>query len=576
MLSTPSGSPHSASIRPSSTRVTTASSGGLATTEHPAARAAAMRWLPVMSGPFQGSSSATTPAGSGRRRFSRSGPPPGSSRGGKAARRTSPCRSRAAPAAQAKAVAASWTSKILAPPTALPVSRASKAARRSASARMRAAAASSTSARCGLEARAHTPESKDRRAAATAASTSAGVASSQAAGSAPVEGSSTGRAGPSPRSAPSMSWRYGSDEIQPGSIRGAASGSVAAGEVIGGFWHAARDLCSGRESRRRQERGRSRHERTGHRRGTGQYLGQRRQSRVRWSGLGSGRLADRRRRCGHHEPAPGGAGGRGGGGPGPGDRRGRARRRADRPPPGRGGDRRVRLRGHPGHGQRPPAPHRRSADQELHPRPAAPGGVDIRVVGAGPRGPHRRRRRAVRAVVVGGEPGQRGDHRGGGGHGGPPRPGRGRHGGRRDQGHDRHLGLGHRAGPVRRPGRRGAGPPGRGDRRPPGGRAGGGLGDAGGPRPGLRRAAGRRGRPGPGPGNGPDHAYVAHLVGPGALSGPDRAAAPGPPGRTRGARPPASDRPRGVARRRRGGAGAGHRQRYRLLPVGLPAAGPGG
>ena len=60
----------------------TASSGGLTTKLQPAASPAAMRWLPVISGAFHGSSSTTTPAGSRIRIVMICGPPPGNRSGG--------------------------------------------------------------------------------------------------------------------------------------------------------------------------------------------------------------------------------------------------------------------------------------------------------------------------------------------------------------------------------------------------------------------------------------------------------------------------------------------------------------
>ena len=98
-FSTPSGRPQSPRMRARLTVEITAAVGGLTTIEQPAASAAARRWLPVISGPFQGMSSATTPAGSRSRSVRISGPPPGMRSGGKLVRLTSPWRSRQTPAA---------------------------------------------------------------------------------------------------------------------------------------------------------------------------------------------------------------------------------------------------------------------------------------------------------------------------------------------------------------------------------------------------------------------------------------------------------------------------------------------
>ncbi len=66
---------------------------------------------------------------------------------------------------------------------------------------------------------------------------------------------------------------------------------------------------------------------------------------------------------------------------------GRARRRC--------GARCRRLRRHSGHGQRPPAPHRRSAGAQLHPRPAVVECGDLRLGGADPQPAFPGRRRVV-------------------------------------------------------------------------------------------------------------------------------------------------------------------------------------
>ena len=237
-----------------------------------------------------------------------------------------------------------------------------------------------------------------------------------------------------------------------------------------------------------------------------------------------------------------------------------------------------RLRRHAGHDQRPPAPDRRSAGAQLHPRPAPARCVDLRVVGAAARRPHAGRRRAggrrCRAVEC---VQQRGHDRRRGGHGRPPGAGRRR----------RSSAVGLRGtigtwgwdieeGPFAAPAdevldRQRAVV----ERYPAGGLVEGwvtlvghdlasdallaGAAD-------LARELRHR----------DDDAPLAHVVGSRALPRPDGRRPVVHLDAPRRARTAPAAGPRGVARRRGGRARPGERHGDRLLPVGVPPARPGG
>ena len=221
------------------------------------------------------------------------------------------------------------------------------------------------------------------------------------------------------------------------------------------------------------------------------------------------------------------------------------------------GPRRHRLRRHAWHGQRPPAPHRRPARAQLHPRPAparAPRSSSGRCRCTAPTrgdddelsatlGAVESLRNGVTTVIEAGTVAH------------PERMAAGvvaagLRGTIGTWGWDIEIG------PYRGAVRRGARSPAGGRRTLPGRRAGRGVGHARRPRPRLRRAAGRRRRPRPRARHVDDDAPLPHVVGPRALPRPHRP----PPGRAprpaRRARPAPAARPRGVARRIGDRAGA--------------------